>query len=316
MGDSAALEIGEWVIAIGSPFGLRESLSVGIVSAKGRSNVQITDYEDFIQTDAAINPGNSGGPLLNIDGQVIGVNTAIVTQSGGYQGVGFAIPIAMAKSITDQLIASGKVVRGYLGIHIQEVTQELAESFGLKQRAGILIAGAEKGSPAEKAGLQQGDLILKLNGKDVDNVGSFRSTISSTPPGTEVTLNVRRDDKVLDVKIKTGTLPDEGTLAASGPGGGGPLDNLGLSLDNLTKDTAEQFGYALGEGVLVTGVQEGSAAAMAGIGPGNLITAVNKRRVGSVSELKNALAESRGGKPVLLLVRDGRFSRYVVLRVE
>ena len=314
MGDSGALEIGEWVIAIGSPFGLSETLTVGVVSAKGRSNVQITDYEDFIQTDAAINPGNSGGPLLNINGEAIGLNTAIYSQSGGYQGIGFAIPIVMTKAIMDQLISTGKVIRGFLGVHIQEVTSELAESFGLKQRSGILVADVEKGSPAEGAGLRQADIILKLNGKDVESVSSFRTEISSTPPGTSVTLTLRRDDKVFDVKVKTGSLPD-GSTAAAGESGA-LLDKLGLAADDLTKENAERFGYALNEGVLVTGVEDGSVAAMAGMTPGNLITGVNRKRISSLADFNSALSSAKEGKTVLLHVRDGRFSRYLVLKVD
>ena len=183
LGDSSALDVGEWVIAVGNPFGLTETVTAGIVSALGRNNIGIADYENFIQTDAAINPGNSGGPLLNIKGEVIGINTAIYSQSGGYMGVGFAIPINMAASIKEQLVKSGKVTRGYLGVYLQAVTPDLAETFDLKEDvSGILVADVEDDSAAEDAGLQQGDVIIGLNGRDVDDIGRFRNEVSSFPP--------------------------------------------------------------------------------------------------------------------------------------
>ena len=311
-GDSAALEIGEWVIAIGNPFGLAETLTVGVVSAKGR-NLGIADYEDFIQTDAAINPGNSGGPLLNIDGDVIGINTAIFSQSGGYMGIGFAIPISMAESIRKQLVATGKVTRGYLGVHLQEVTPELAESFGLKERAGILVADVEKNSPAEHAGLQQADVILKLDGAAVGSVTEFRNQISALPPGREVRLTVRRDERTLELAGKTGSLPSE--AAAAAVSSASELSaKLGLTVENLKRESARRQGFAPGEGVRVASVAPDGPAAAAGVEAGALISNVNRRRVTTVAEFNDALALSAASGTALLRVRQGAVSRYVVLR--
>jgi serine protease Do len=317
LGDSDGLDIGEWVIAIGSPFGLSETVTVGIVSAKGRSGVRITDYEDFIQTDAAINPGNSGGPLLNIDGDVIGINTAIFSQSGGYMGIGFAIPGNMAKSIMDQLIKKGKVVRGYLGIMLQEVTPELAESLGMKESKGILVADVERGSPADKAGIRQADVLLKLDGKDIESVAAFRGHVSSMPPGTEVVLQLRRDGKLVDIRVRTIELPEDG-LASAGDSGAGntAAGKLGLHVQDLTRDMARRYGYDGQDGVIVSEVEEGSAAEMAGLQAGNLITSVNRRRVSNEADFRQALASAKDGAGILLTIKEGRFNRYVVIRGE
>ena len=316
LGDSDALEIGEWVIAIGSPFGLRETLTVGVVSAKGRNNVSVADYEDFIQTDAAINPGNSGGPLLSIDGSVVGINTAIFSQSGGYMGIGFAVTANMAKSISQQLISHGRVVRGYLGIMLQELTPELADSFGLKDRSGILVADVEDGSPASKAGVRQADVILKLDGRVPENMGKFRESISSMPPGTEVTLQVLRDGKHLDLKAKTGTLPGDEGASSSAAGDAGMLDKIGIKVEELTQQLARQYGYAGVDGVIVSEIEQGNAAESAGIEPGNLITSVNRKPVTSVEQFKAAMRAAKPEDGVLLTVKAGRFSRYVVLKTE
>lgn len=214
LGDSDDIEVGEWVIAIGSPFQLQSSMTVGVVSAKGRQNLRITDFEDFIQTDAAINPGNSGGPLLDLDGQVIGINTAIVSKSGGHMGIGFAIPSNMAKLIMNQLVSNGSVVRGYLGISLQPLDQDMADAFGLEKPEGALVAEVIKGSPAEKAGLQQGDIILQYNNTPVKTAGSFRNEIALIKPGTKITLKVNRSGKVLNL---TATL----TSLGENNGGGG-----------------------------------------------------------------------------------------------
>jgi len=195
LGDSSKLEVGEWVVAIGNPFGLSHTLTVGVVSAKGRTSLGINDYEDFIQTDAAINPGNSGGPLVNLDGEVVGINTAIFSRSGGYMGVGFAIPIDLAKGIANQLMDTGEVTRGYLGIVIQALTPELAESFDLENKAGILVAQVTEDSPAAQAGLQQGDVIVAYQGKPVMDVGSFRNRVSLTLPGSREQLTIIRGGK-------------------------------------------------------------------------------------------------------------------------
>jgi serine protease Do len=215
LADSSRLDIGEWVIAVGNPFGLSHTVTVGVVSATGRTSLGINDYEDFIQTDAAINPGNSGGPLINLDAEVVGMNTAIVSRSGGYMGVGFAIPSNLIGSVADQLIQAGEVTRGYLGILIQQLTPELAQSFGLGQVQGILVAQVTPGSPAAVAGLRQGDVIIGHQGETVTDVGAFRNRIALTPPGGQARISILRNGQTLEVPVTIGTLTEE-ALAASG----------------------------------------------------------------------------------------------------
>ena len=310
LGDSSQLEVGEWVVAIGNPFGLSHTLTVGVVSAKGRTSLGINDYEDFIQTDAAINPGNSGGPLVNLDGEVVGINTAIFSRSGGYMGVGFAIPIDLAKAIANQLIENGEVTRGYLGIVIQALTPELADSFGLEQNTGILIAQVSGNSPAARAGLRQGDVILELEGKPVTNVGSFRNQISLTRPETQRQLTVLRDGRRQDITITIGKLIED-KLTAQGPAQ--TTEELGLTVQTLTPQLAEQFDTQAGEGVVVTQVKPGSIAAMAGFEPGAVIVQVNRKPVNSAAEFKRAVQQSLADKRVLLLIRRGNMQQYVVL---
>jgi len=312
MGDSSTLEVGEWVIAIGNPFGLTETVTVGIVSAKGRANIGIADYEDFIQTDAAINPGNSGGPLLNIAGEVVGINTAIYSRSGGYMGIGFAIPIDMASAIKDQLVETGTVTRSFLGVVIQDVDEDLAGSFGLETARGILIAEVQQNSAAEKGGLKQGDIILKLDGREVEGVNPFRNTVASTPPGTALTLTVFRDHEFLEVRVITESLDDEGVASGS------PSDvqqKLGLTVQDLDPALAQRFGYQMGEGVIVSQVEPGSIAADEGIRPGALIVEVNRQPVSSAAQFRDLLAEASGRGNVLLLVRDGQSYRFVILKL-
>ncbi|HOX37855.1 MAG TPA: DegQ family serine endoprotease [Candidatus Brocadiia bacterium] len=313
-GDSDALEVGEWVIAVGNPFGetLSGTLTVGVVSAKERSTVGITDYESFIQTDAAINPGNSGGPLLNIDGEVIGINSAIASRTGGYQGIGFAIPINMAKAIVDQLRQSGKVVRGYLGVMLQPVTQDLAQAFGLKDTNGALISDVVEDAPAAKSGLKTGDLVVKLNGEAVRDLQQLRNKVALTAPGTEITLGIIRDGKEMEIKAKLGNLEDSGMGELSD---GGVIEKLGFAVQDLTPELAQQLGYQAGSGVVVTHVEQGSMAQRAGIQQGSVIVEVNKRRVKSVSDFTKALAETQNDR-VILLVRRGRGAVYVILRYQ
>ena len=312
LGDSDALEVGEWVLAIGNPFGLSHTLTAGIVSAKGRSSLGIADYEDFIQTDAAINPGNSGGPLVDLEGRAIGINTAICSQTGGYMGIGFAIPINMAKNIRDQLIKHGSVTRGYLGIMVQDITPELAETFGLETAKGVLISEVTKGSPAEKADLARGDVIVEFNGHPVENVGSFRNEVALVAPGTRVNLAVIRHSKRQSNTVKIGKLP-VGKQAVSTQSD--ILDKLGLTVETLTRDQATQLGYQDESGVVVTGVDSASVAALAGIRPGVLIQEVNRKRVHNVEEFDDAVALTASKGAVLLLVKEGGGggSRYVIL---
>lgn len=312
LGDSSKIQVGEWVVAIGNPFGLDATVTAGVISAVGRSNIGIADYEDFIQTDAAINPGNSGGPLLNIRGEVIGINTAIYSRSGGYMGIGFAIPIDMAVAIQDQLVKSGKVTRGFLGILIQDMTRDLAESFGLEDAEGILIADVTEDSPAGKAGLEAGDVILELNGNPTRSVGEFRNEIASNPPGTEVALTVVRDGKQQTIEVTTGEMPDEEQAVASSEQ---VTEQLGLTVQDLTAETAARLGLPMEEGVLVSNVERGSIAGQAGLQPGNIITSVNQRPVTTAEDFLKAVAGVGDDGLLLLRVRDRGFSRYVTLRL-
>lgn len=310
MGNSADLEVGEWVVAVGNPFGLSHTLTVGVVSAKGRSGLGINDYEDFIQTDAAINPGNSGGPLLNLDGEVVGINTAIFSRSGGYMGVGFAIPVNLAKNIADQLIDSGEVTRGYLGIVIQNMTPELADSFDIDEKKGILVAQVSEDSPAEKAGLKVGDLIVRYQGEKVTEVAEFRNRVALTAPGNRASLTVIRDGKRKVINVKIGNLEDGQVVASSSTE---TADELGFSVQTLTPDLARQFNAKPGRGVVVTEVQPYSVASMSGLRPGTVILQVNQMDVNSTADFQRAVEKSSGEKRVLLLVSDGGMSRYVVL---
>ena len=313
LGDSDKLEVGEWVIAIGNPFGLTQTVTVGVVSAKGRSRIGINDYEDFIQTDAAINPGNSGGPLVNIHGEAVGINTAIFSRSGGYMGIGFAIPINMARAIEQQLIKSGKVVRGWLGVVIQNIDEDLAKSFDLENTEGVLIAEVSKGSPAEKAGLKEGDVIKKLNGHKIESVDDLRNRIALTRPGTKIELEILRNGKRKTVEVTIGEQPSGATQAITQ---NEILQKLGLGVQELTADLADQFGYQEGQGVLVSEVEPGSPAAQAGIKPGQLIEEVNRKHVHNMDEFLKALSLSKHSKRVLFKVRDGKFARYVALSIK
>ena len=310
LADSSKLEVGEWVVAIGNPFGLSHTLTVGVVSAKGRTSLGINDYEDFIQTDAAINPGNSGGPLVNLDGDVVGINTAIFTRSGGYMGVGFAIPINLSKAIANQLISQGQVTRGFLGIVIQALTPELAESFDLEQTQGILIAQVSEDSPADKAGLRQGDVIVAFQGKPVKDIGRFRNRVSLTPPGSSEQLTIIRDGKRQDVTVTIGELSKD-KLTAEAPAQS--TEELGLTVQTLTPELAEQFNTKAGEGVVVTAVRPGSIAAQAGIEPGAVIMQVNQRPIRNAVEFKEAISVSQSTRRVLLLVRKDNLQRFIVL---
>lgn len=314
LGDSDALEVGEWVISIGSPFQLNQTVTVGVVSAKGRNRMGITDYENFIQTDAAINPGNSGGPLLNIRGEAVGMNTAIFSRSGGYMGIGFAIPINMAKHIEQQLRSTGKITRGWLGVVIQDVNEELAKQFGSKDKRGALVSDVLPDSPAQRGGLLQGDIITAINGRSIASVADLRNRIAETPPNTAVRLRVLRNGQKRDIKINLGEQPKD--LARNGVAVDSPLAAMGLSLQDLTDDVARQFDYKRGQGVLIAGVDPTSPAEAAGLASGQLIEEVNRIRVHSIKELEQALAKGQGNRQVLLRVRVDGNSRYVVLQSE
>jgi len=310
MADSSKVEVGEWVVAIGNPFGLSHTLTVGVVSAKGRTSVGINDYEDFIQTDAAINPGNSGGPLVNLDGEVVGMNTAIFSRSGGYMGVGFAIPSNLIKAIASQLIDDGKVERGFLGIIIQQLTPELAESFDIEQGQGILVSDVSEDSPAERAGLRQGDVIVSFAGEPAKEIGNFRNRVSLTPPGRKEKLIIVREGKRLTLDVTIGKLTKDKMVAQ---GSSQSTDEIGLSVQTLTPQLAERFGAEQGEGVVVTEVRSGSIASMAGIETGTIILQVDRKMVKNAAEFGQAVKKASAKRRVLLLVRKGDIQRYVAL---
>jgi len=312
LGDSDQLEVGDWVLAVGNPFGLSHTLTAGIVSAKGRSGIGLNDYENFIQTDAAINPGNSGGPLVNLDGEVVGINTAIFSRSGGYMGIGFAIPINMAKQIRDQLIAHGEVTRGRLGVYIQELTAELAQSFGLDHEQGILVSQVIKDSPADKAGLRRGDVIQELNGEKVGKPGDFRNRIALVQPGTRVRLTILRDGRTKQVTATIDKLESDNSGQANESSG---ISGLGLTLQTLTPELAGQLGYQGEEGVLVGSVEPGSPAARAGIQQGDLIREIDRRPVTTPGQARRLLEKSKD-KIHLLLISHGKASRYLALKQD
>ncbi len=314
MGDSTKIEIGDWVIAIGSPCGLSETVTVGVISAVGRSTMHIAAYEDFIQTDAAINPGNSGGPLINLDGEVIGINTAIVSESGGYLGIGFAIPINMAKAIAEQLKKSGKVSRGYLGLFGQDVDAEMAEGLGLKEAAGIVVSTVEKGSPADRAGLKEQDVILAIDGRKVETYDAFRNAVAMLSPGSQVRLDISREGKPLELTVRLGERPTN--LAGKEQPAEEREQALGIEVEDLTRELADRFHYKLGSGVIVSAVTPGSPASDKGIRSGDLILSVNGKRITSVEEFTAAVKQSRKRGKALLLVKRGELSQFVTVPFE
>jgi serine protease Do len=310
LGDSNQLEVGDWVLAFGNPFGLSHTMTAGIVSAKGRSGMGLSDYENFIQTDAAINPGNSGGPLVNLDGRVVGMNSAIFSRSGGSMGIGFAIPINMAQQVRQQLVEHGKVIRGHLGVYIQDLNQNLAESFGLADTKGILVARVIEDSPAEKAGLKQGDVLLTLNGEPVGKTAEFRNRVAMMAPETKIKVGLLRDRKNQTLTVTIGKQEDQPTVATGKPG---TSSELGLSLQPLTPELRQQLGYETETGVLVTDVEAGSPAADAGILRGDLILEANRTPVSKPDQIMQALTDNPG-KPLLLLVRHKDTTRYLAIK--
>ena len=313
LGDSSALEAGEWVIAIGNPFGLSQTVTVGVVSATGRNGMGINEYENFIQTDAAINPGNSGGPLLNGRGEAVGINTALFSRTGGYMGIGFAIPINMVKSIEDQLQKHGKVTRGWLGVGIQNMTKNLAESFGLKRTDGILLSGVQQDSPASAAGLKQGDVIIRMGDVPLKNVSDLRNKVALTAPGTKTMLRVIRQGREKKIQVTIGEQPANFGQGNSGWTEKNSLDQFGLTLQELSPELAERFDYEKNSGLIISDIKSNSPAAVAGLKPGQLVEEVNRQKVNTLKELKQAAQSSTKSGKILLRIRSGEFSTYVVL---
>src|SRR5579862_8501758 len=311
LGDSSKLEVGDYAFAIGNPFGVGETATMGIVSATGRNGLSIEDYEDFIQTDAAINPGNSGGALINARGEVIGINTAILAGgSGGNQGIGFAIPINMAKYVMDEILKHGKVVRGYIGVGIQEVTPDLAKAFNVPPEKGALVANVEPNSPGAKAGLQRGDVIEEMEGGPVTGSNDLRLKVATMAPGTTVHLKVNRSGQTRDVSVTLGESPT-GKAGKNAPGAAESSPMRGVQVDELTDDIRQQLGLnSEVKGVVVTEVADGSPAADSGLQRGDIIEQVNRHPVNSVSDY-NHLVDEAGKQAVVLLVNRGGNTTFV-----
>lgn len=311
LGDSDKARVGEFVIAIGNPYGLSHTVTVGVLSAKGRpisAGDSGREYENFLQTDAAINPGNSGGPLLNLRGEVIGINTAILPYA---QGIGFAIPINMAKSILDQLITTGRVVRAWLGVYIQDLTPEMAEKFGLPEAKGALVADISKGSPAEKAGLRRGDIILKVDGKEIPTVSDLQREIRSRRPGDRVRLEVWRDGGRIILEATLGELKESGTVVPEVQ----QID-LGFEVAEITPDLVEQYSLKTSRGVVITSIRTGSPADEAGLRPGDVILEVNRREITSLADWEDVVARINPGDTVLLLIDRGGRTYFVPLKAK
>lgn len=315
--DSTKVQVGDVALAIGNPFGVGQTVTMGIVSATGRAGLNPENYEDFIQTDAAINPGNSGGALINTGGQLIGINTAIISRTGGNQGIGFAIPVNMAREVMDQLVKTGKVTRGYMGAGVQKVTPQLARAFKLSNSSGAAITGVQPKSPAEKAGLRAGDIVTAVNGEPVADDNALRLRISRSAPGSTVKLTVQRPEGETFLNVTLDRFPEGGGVAnedsEDGPSGGTASPLEGVSVNDLTSEISGELQLPEGtRGVVVARVTQGSAASEAGLRRGDVITQVNRRPVTSVREFEGAIG--RGGRePILLLVYRGGGSRFVVI---
>ena len=308
-GDSDKLRLGDVVIAVGDPFGVGQTVTMGIVSAKGRANMGIVDYEDFIQTDAAINPGNSGGALINLRGELVGINTAILSRTGGYQGIGFAIPVGMARPIMESLITKGKVIRGWLGVSIQDVTRDLSDTVGLGTERGVVIAGVVDGGPAAKGGLRSGDVVVRINNRAVEKVGNLRNAVAAASVGKPIQIEVVRGGKHQTLSVVLGEAPKETEPSIDPSGGGEEVSGSRLGVRVTPVDGAARRKYDIPRqvthGVVVTGVGRGGMAAGIGLQPGDVILQVNRTAVRSAKQLEDAYRSARG-KVALLVYHEGR----------
>jgi len=298
------------VLALGNPFGLSQTVTQGIVSAVGRANVGIADYEDFIQTDAPINPGNSGGALVDVRGALIGINTAILSKTGGYTGIGFAVPVNMARQVMDQLVKRGRLTRGYLGVAVQQVTPALARGLGVSAARGIVVGDVALDSPAARAGLRRGDVITAVDGKPIDDAGQFRNLIAGSAPGTTRKLTILRDGQAQTLDVPLGDAPQRAPATAGRPG---VPERPGLSVTDLTPEVARTLGLPPGlQGAVVTDVVPGSPAAEAGLRPGDVIQEVNRKPVRSAQEFAREVEQARG-RDVVVLVNRGGSTAYAVI---
>jgi len=310
MGDSSKLRVGETVLAIGSPYGLSQTVTMGIVSAVGRANVGIADYEDFIQTDAAINPGNSGGALVNVRGELVGINTAIFSTSGGYQGIGFAVPTSMAKAVMDSLINKGKVVRGWIGVAIQNLTPELAKQFNLSEDKGVLIGDVVEDGPADKAGLQRGDVIIEFDGKKIEDPNQLRNKVAVTEPGQEIEVKIIREGKNLIKKIIVGELPSEIHKLSKGE-----YNNSlsGIAVQNITSELIERLGLPSKiYGVIIEDIDEESPA-FGILKEGDVILEINRQKITNMKDYDKVVSKIKSDKEILLLIYRDRATIYITL---
>jgi serine protease Do len=307
LGDSDKLEVGEWVMAIGNPFGLDHTVTTGIVSAKGR-HIGAGPYDNFIQTDASINPGNSGGPLVNLHGEVVGINTAIFSQSGGNIGIGFAIPANLAKELVPQLRDKGRVVRGYLGVTIQKITEDIANTMGLKNPNGALVTDVATGGPAERAGVKTGDTIVAFDGKAIINSADLPLQVARVAPGKTVELKIFRESKELNIPVTVGEMKDSEVVAESGTG------DFGMAVEPVTPAVAESFGLERAEGVVVSSVKPGSAAEEAGFRRGDVITQINRKPVRDLADYNREMPPKKDGKSILFLVKRDTGSLFLALK--
>ena len=310
LGNSDKLKIGEWVVAAGNPFGLDNTITAGIVSAKGRSNVGIVDYEDFIQTDAAINPGNSGGPLINLKGEVVGINSAIFSKSGGYMGIGFSIPANMVKSVFDNILNSGRVIRGWLGVLIQNLDEDMAQSFGYTSTKGALIGDVTTGGPAAKGGLRQGDIVTEFNGVQIEDVTHLRKLVADTAPGSTASLSIFRNGKNEKVSLKISEQTDDAAPIQQQE----TETDLGLSLRDLSPEIAQQLNTKVKVGSVVTDVEPGSPAFRAGIQPGDIIVGFNGQKINNSSDFEKALKGVGPKSGFRLTIQSGETQRYAFIK--
>ncbi|MBI4687782.1 MAG: DegQ family serine endoprotease [Nitrospirae bacterium] len=309
-GDSNKLKVGEVVLTIGSPYGLSQTVTMGIVSAVGRANVGIADYEDFIQTDAAINPGNSGGAMVNVRGELVGINTAIFSVTGGYQGIGFAIPSSMAKTVMESLVKRGKVVRGWMGVSVQPITPELAKQFNLKEDFGALVGDITEGGPAEKGGLLRGDVILEYDGKKISEPYLLRNMVADTPPGKEVDIKIIRDGKTKSLKVTIGELPSEMQKTA-----GREFENAmrGIAVEDLTPEIYRHLNIpSRVKGIIIAGLKEG-APAEEKLMEGDIIQEINRKKITNSKEYENIVSKIKPKEDVLLLIYRKGTSTHIVL---
>jgi serine protease Do len=307
LGDSNKLRVGEWVMAIGNPFGLGHTVTTGIVSAKGRT-IGAGPYDDFIQTDASINPGNSGGPLFNMNGEVVGINTAIIATG---QGIGFTIPINVAKELLIPLREKGRVVRGWLGVQIQRVTPELAKSFGLDRERGALVADVMSDTPAQKAGIERGDVIVEFNGRTIEGMNDLPRAVASTPPNAEVPVKLMRKGQEKIVQVRIAELKEEQVAASSGT----LEEGLGMTVQELTPEIGRSLGVSESKGLIVTDVEDGTPAEEAGIRRGDIIIELNQKKVETLRDYRAALGKVGSTESLLLLVRRGSNVLYVALKM-